>query len=97
MYGTRRTISRRDRASAREEGEVDGAMSDPNEVCGICGEPRHAHLPPGETHPRESRGEGRYEQVSAGGIMGGGAWYEDTYYPPTYRFVPARTERRHDP
>ncbi|HTQ47470.1 MAG TPA: hypothetical protein VMI75_32160 [Polyangiaceae bacterium] len=26
-------------------------MSDPNEICRICGKPRHAHLPPGETQP----------------------------------------------
>ena len=37
---------------------------DPNEVCRICGEKRSAHLPPGETHPREARGEGRYEMTS---------------------------------
>jgi hypothetical protein len=60
----------------------------PNEVCSICGEPRSAHLPPGETHPREARGEGTHELVSAGYTHGGGAWYEDRYVPPVYRFVP---------
>ena len=65
-------------------------MSDPNEVCRICGERRGNHLPPGETHPREARGEGRYEEVSAGHIQGGGAWLDDTWVAPTYRFVPAQ-------
>lgn len=65
-------------------------MSDPNEICGICGEPRKAHLPPGETHPREARGEGRYEMVSPGFIQGGGAWNDDMDIGPSYRFVPVK-------
>lgn len=49
----------RRRTLRAEESKVD-----PNEVCRICGEKRSAHLPPGETHPREARGEGHYEMVS---------------------------------
>jgi len=43
----------------------------------------------GETHPKEARGEGRYEMVSPGHIQGGGAWFDDTEWGPTYRFVEA--------
>jgi hypothetical protein len=37
---------------------------DPNEICTVCGEPRHAHVATDKgplTHPREARGEGIYE------------------------------------
>lgn len=42
------------------------------------------------THPREARGEGAYELVRAGYMHGGGAWYDDEYVNPVYRFVPVQ-------
>lgn len=67
-----------------------------DDVCGICGERRSDHVPTDAgplTHPREARGEGRYELVRAGytlsGCMGGGPGAPDIDMPPVYRFVPA--------
>lgn len=68
---------------------------DDDPKCEICGELRSAHVatPAGPlTHPREARGEGRYELVRAGytlsGCMGGGPGAPDIDMPPVYRFVP---------
>lgn len=61
-------------------------------ICIICGEPKSAHVATEKgphTHPREARGEGHYEKVTEGRIQGGGAWLDDTYVDPTFRFVPA--------
>lgn len=63
-------------------------MSDPK--CNICGELKSAHLATDKgphTHPREARGEGVYELVRQGHIQGGGAWLDDEYIEPVYRFV----------
>jgi len=61
-------------------------------VCGVCGERKSAHVATDKgpfTHPREARGEGHYEQVSAGHLQGG-FWPGDIYeIGPSYRFVPA--------
>ena len=69
-------------------------MSD-DPTCIACGEPRSAHVPTPAgplTHPREARGEGRYELVSPGfilsGCMGQGPGAPDEYVDATYRFVP---------
>lgn len=72
-------------------------MTDANEICGVCGEPRHAHVTTAagpETHPREARGEGRYALVREGYIHGGGAWEDDTYMPPVYRFIPTKRSKK---
>lgn len=66
-------------------------MPDPNEKCGVCGEPRSAHVPTDrgpETHPREARGEGYYEEVSPGHLEGGFFPGDEYEVGPTYRFVP---------
>jgi hypothetical protein len=68
---------------------------DRNPVCGICHEPRSTHVQTDDgdlTHPREARGEGRYELVREGHMQGGGAWEDDYYVPPVYRFVSAQNE-----
>lgn len=65
-------------------------------VCVVCGEPRGAHVPTADgplTHPREARGEGRYELVSQGFILGGGVANDDEYVNPTYRFVPCEPKK----
>lgn len=60
-------------------------------LCGICGEPRGAHVPTEDgplTHPREARGEGRYVLIHPAYTSGGGAWHDDEEIPATYRFEP---------
>lgn len=68
-------------------------MSD--EICGVCGEPKSAHVPTSAgpfTHPREARGEGTYELVSEGGFRGTfSPQLDEVYEPPSYRFVPRST------
>lgn len=69
-------------------------MSD-DRICDVCGEPKSAHVATEAgplTHPREARGEGRYELVRAGYWMAG-SWPGDEDVPvaPFYRFV-KRTE-----
>lgn len=70
-----------------------------DEICGVCGEPRSAHVPTKagpETHPAEARGEGRYLfvanvdhgvmcRICPGGICEGHT---------LYRFEPAKKKRR---
>jgi len=78
-------------------------VSDP--ICGICGEPRSAHVPSESgpyTHPREAHGEGQYVLVRPGYTMGGamGGWPgdDDIDMPPLYRFEPTVDKRHgHDP
>ena len=57
-------------------------------ICGICHEPLSAHVATEKgphTHPREARGEGRYEDRSH--WFGRGPWYDDEYVQK-YVFVP---------
>ncbi len=71
-------------------------MKNPDEICGVCGEPRSAHVATDkgpETHPREARGEGTYELVSPGRICGGYWPGEEYEVGPTYKFVPKKTQR----
>ena len=66
-------------------------MTNPDERCSVCGEPRHAHVATDlgpETHPREARGEGTYELVRPGHIQGGFFPGEEYEVGPTYKFVP---------
>lgn len=67
-----------------------------DEKCGVCGEPRNAHVKTEKgplTHPREARGEGTYELVSPAHIVGGGAWYDDWEMPARYKFVPVKSAK----
>lgn len=71
--------------------------ADPNERCGVCGEPRSAHVPTDEgplTHPREARGEGVYVQTRAPYISGGYWPGDDWEMPATYTFVPNKAGTR---
>lgn len=65
-------------------------------VCVVCGEPCSAHVWTTDgpfTHPKVARGEGRYELVSPGFILGGGVANNDEYVDPTYRFVPCEPKK----
>ena len=74
-------------------------MSDSEEVCVVCGEPRSAHvatvLGP-LTHPREARGEGCYRRIGGGSYSAGlncsrcpGGICDGHAIEPTWEFVPA--------
>ena len=77
------------RANGDSESLRKRPMSD-DPTCNVCGERKSAHISTEKgpfTHPMEARGEGHYEMVSPWHIQGGGAWYDDMQWPPTYRFV----------
>ena len=70
-------------------------MSQDDPICNVCGEPKSAHVPTEAgplTHPREARGEGHYEQVSAAHLVAG-SWPgdDDWEMPARYKFVPKVT------
>lgn len=76
-------------------------MANDDPICGICDEPRSAHVATDIgplTHPREARGEGRYVLIRAGytmsGAMGGFPGGDDIDMPPVYRFEPAALEAK---
>jgi hypothetical protein len=64
-------------------------INDEDEICGICGEPKSAHVPTAKgllTHPREARGEGEYVEVYPARIQGGGISSDDWHIPARYEF-----------
>lgn len=73
----------------------DGARMIDDPICGICNEPRSAHVATDAgpyTHPREARGEGTYVLVRSGftmaGCMGGHPGDPDIEFPDVYEFRP---------
>jgi hypothetical protein len=62
-------------------------------ICGVCGEPRSAHVETTDgplSHPREARGEGRYELARPEHWTSGNAYageWDDVRMPAVYRFV----------
>lgn len=73
-------------------------MTATDERCGICGEPRSAHVATDKgplTHPREARGEGEYELVRPASTHGA-FWPgdDDIELPPVWKFVPKTKETK---
>lgn len=59
--------------------------------CGVCGEPRSAHVATDAgplTHPREARGEGKYVLVREAYTTSDFLLGNEVYVPPLYRFEP---------
>jgi hypothetical protein len=68
-----------------------------DEICGICGEPRSAHVVTDKgplTHPREARGEGEYVLVKPAHIEGR-FWpdEDEVHVPAAWMFVPTHETR----
>jgi len=68
-------------------------------ICVVCREPRSVHVPTEDgplTCSRVARKEGRFVLVSPRFILGGGAWHDDEYVDPVYRFEPYAVAERAD-
>ena len=70
---------------------MEGAVTEEDEICSICHEPKSAHVLTDEgpfTHPREARGEGEYVLVypahTEGTFFPG---YDDREVPAVWKFV----------
>jgi hypothetical protein len=68
-----------------------------DEICGICGEAKSAHVVTDKgplTHPREARGEGEYVLVNPAHIEGR-FWpdEDEVHVPATWMFVPTHETR----